>query len=237
MNTVAIIQVRLGSTRLPRKALSDIGGIPAFTHVYHRVKSAIPNTVVACPTCDFDELAPHLPAGAVTAVAYEERPDCNELLTRYYLTAKILKADIIVRVTGDCIFASPTEIQRVLSRFDGNYVENEPSTLPYHGMECQVFSMDALTDAYSNATSNFDREHTVPYMRRKYGYGESEGETSTIFRAKMRAVLDTQADLDWFRSVATKLNVTPPWPSVGTLLAAADAGLIPTITNGVQKNA
>lgn len=234
MNTVAIIQVRLGSMRLPEKALKRIGPMVSFAHVYYRVKEAVSNTVVACPTQDYNTLRNFLPDGAVTTVPCDE----EDRLARTYLTARLLHADTIVRVTGDCVFTSPEEIQRVLYRFDGNYVENEPSALPYHGMECQVFSMGVLTDAYEIATSQFDRDHTVPYMRRRYGYGESEGPDSTIFRARRRGVLDTQEDLDWFRAVADVLNVQPPKPDVATLLAAIDAGIIPQAPeNEVTHNA
>jgi spore coat polysaccharide biosynthesis protein SpsF len=238
VTTVAIIQVRLGSTRLPHKALQPIGNLPSFAHVFYRVKEAVPNTFVACPDYDETELRNVCTGAHIISTQYEERPDCNELITRYYLTAKWAKADTIVRVTGDCIFTSPAEIRRVLSLYDGTYAENEPSTLPYHGMECQVFSMEALTDAYENATDNYDREHTVPYMRRKYGYGESTGPDSTVYRAKRRMVLDTAEDLAWFQSVAEVLNVTPPATDVATLLAAIDAGIIPTPPeNEVQQNA
>jgi spore coat polysaccharide biosynthesis protein SpsF (cytidylyltransferase family) len=177
MNTVAIIQVRLGSTRLPRKALLPIGDYPS----------------------------------------------------------ELLKADVIVRVTGDCIFTDPDTIAAVLETYlveNKSYSENEPAELAYHGLECQVFDFFILREAYYKATSAFDREHVIPWMRRKYGY-ECTTSDNEIPRAKVRAVLDTVEDYEFFRQVANVMSTEPPNPTVEQLLQAWEHNLIPKVTNEV----
>src|SRR5437867_234126 len=101
MKTVAIIQARLSSQRLPGKVLLDISDHPMLYHVVSRTKRAktLDQVIVATSTDKPDE--------AVAAFCADEgircvRGDLNDVLSRYFHAAENAKADIIVRVTGDC---------------------------------------------------------------------------------------------------------------------------------------
>src|SRR5579864_7578357 len=107
MRVGCIIQARLGSTRLPRKVLADIGGWPMIRHVYERMaKVGIP-VVVACPK-----------EGGLSLYRGEAY-DCeeNDVLHRYLLAAKKHGFDAIMRVTGDCPLIDPEACKRVLDVF------------------------------------------------------------------------------------------------------------------------
>ncbi len=102
LNTVAIVQARMGSTRLPGKVLEKIGDHTVILHVVKRVREAIPQVVVAIP--EGEENTPLCQAclwAGMDRVDVFQGPE-EDVLSRYYFAAAAWEADIIVRVTADC---------------------------------------------------------------------------------------------------------------------------------------
>lgn len=123
MNIVAIIQARLGSTRLPSKVKLDICGKPLLYHVIRRVKQAVEHVAVAYPTKDWRVLENIvLDAGAF---AFSYCGDENDLIDRHSLCAKYFDADVVIRVPGDNPCVDPDEIRRILQV----YLEAKPFDL------------------------------------------------------------------------------------------------------------
>ena len=95
------------------------------------------------------------------------RGSLDNVLSRFWHISKQQKADVIVRLTGDCPLHDPEVIDSVINHFlenqkDKDYVSNFlPSTYP-DGLDTEVFTFSALDSAYKNATSPFDLEHVVP---------------------------------------------------------------------------
>jgi len=116
MKTVVIIQQRMGSTRLPGKALLPLCGIPMTQHIVDRAKRAklVDEVVVACPFKDAKILGEALNAVIIAPDVPE-----NDLIGRYYTVAKGMEADFVVRVSGDNPCIEPAEIDFLVAAANG----------------------------------------------------------------------------------------------------------------------
>ena len=155
--TIAIIQARLTSTRLPGKVMEKIGNDTMLNRIVDIVSPlwGIDLTVVA---------APHeIQTKAPVFIGSEE-----DVLDRYYQCAKHYKADTIVRITADCPMLDPEIISFALTYFALRkfpYIH----IAPVDGLDVEIFSMEILEEAWkntNNTTDKNDREHVTPYMKR-----------------------------------------------------------------------
>src|SRR5689334_14768525 len=106
MTVGAIVQARMGSTRLPGKALLDIEGMSMLTRVVDRVRRAqtIDRVIVATSTNTKDDrLAEHAREASVEVYRGSE----EDVLDRYYHAARHHKLDVVVRITSDCPLLDP----------------------------------------------------------------------------------------------------------------------------------
>ncbi len=166
MKVIVIIQARMGATRLPGKVLLPLGGKPAIQHVIERAKliPGISQVIIATSTSPIDDpLAQFCDSIDVPVFRGSE----NDVLDRYYHAALLYKADVIVRITGDCPLIDPVESGKVIEKFfemDCGYVSNtNPPMLP-DGLDTEVFSMATLTKAWENAKKKSEREHVTLYI-------------------------------------------------------------------------
>jgi len=116
MKTVAIIQARMGSTRLPGKAIADIEGHSMTWHVVERVKQAkfINQVVVAMPP-EGERTAQLIDSIRDTeALLFIPPIEVTDLLKRYWLAAQFCRADTIVRIPADNPCVDPDEIDRIV---------------------------------------------------------------------------------------------------------------------------
>ena len=115
-NTIAIIQARMGSQRLPGKVLLDIAGQPMLARVYERthLASALDQVVVATTTQPDDNPI----AEMCTQRGYPcYRGSLSDVLDRYYQSARGFNAQVIVRITADCPLIDPQVIDRTVAAF------------------------------------------------------------------------------------------------------------------------
>lgn len=168
--TVAIIQARMGSTRLHGKVLKDIGGKPMLWHIIVRVQQSMQIDEIVIATTknkEDDEIQKFTTSIGVSCF----RGSQDNVLERYYLAAKKYGATTVVRLTGDNPLVDPKIIDNTIKFFYDNtfrYVSNVElsegkRTLPL-GLDCEVFSFDLLEEAYLNANENYEKEHVTPYM-------------------------------------------------------------------------
>lgn len=166
----AIIQARMGSSRLPGKVLETIGGRAMLGWVVERSRRAdsLDRVIVATTMDSRDD--PVVEYCQKHAVPYY-RGDHHDVLDRYYQAAVQFQAEEIVRLTADCPFLDPELIDQAVSEFwagDFDYVTNrlpEPwgRTFPI-GLDVEVFSMEALTDAWQRADQKHHREHVTAFF-------------------------------------------------------------------------
>ena len=170
-HVVAIIQARLGSTRLPGKTLADIGGRPMLAHVVERVRATpgIDEVVIATTTRPADDPLVDWASRAGLACA---RGSEEDVLDRFRTALARHPADAIVRVTPDCPLLDPDVAGRVVATWRDaggalDYVSNvHPPTFP-DGLDTEVISRRALLAAWTEATDPADREHVTPFVWRQ----------------------------------------------------------------------
>jgi spore coat polysaccharide biosynthesis protein SpsF (cytidylyltransferase family) len=99
----------------------------------------------------------------------------HDVLNRYVCAARSVRADVVMRITGDCPFIEPEVCRRVLGPFSReercDYASNMHPVRTYpKGLDCEVFTSDLLVLAEKNATDKYDREHVTPWIQRHGGY-------------------------------------------------------------------
>ncbi|MDG6249245.1 glycosyltransferase family protein [Methanocalculus sp.] len=162
-----IIQARMNSSRMPGKTMQEIAGKPLLYYCVHRCQQAksVDAVIVATTTSLKDDI--------IADWCHKNEINCyrgneDDVLDRYYQTAKKIGVDIIVRVTSDCPFADPIVIDtlvRDLKDSGADYVSNRIRKRTYpHGIDAEVLQFSALEAAWKNATEKGEREHVTPYV-------------------------------------------------------------------------
>ena len=166
MTNLAIIQARVGSTRLPGKVLKRICGKTIIQHVVDRVKkSNTVDKVFVATTHKVEDLA--LIKECVDAGYNIFCGSEHDVLDRYYQLAKLERPDTIIRITSDCPVIDPAIIDLVVSEHLDNNADYTCNTMitPFpDGQDVEVFSFDVLKKAWQKAKTKNDREHVTPFI-------------------------------------------------------------------------
>ena len=204
MKTVAIIQARMGSTRLPNKVLAEVTGRPMLWYVVHRTRQAqtVDQVVVATSTGPADD--------AIEEFCRQNRIDWfrgseDDVLDRYYQAAIAHRADMVVRITGDCPLIDPDVIDLTVQAFiDGDY-DYVSNTLRYtfpDGLDTEVFSFSALETTWLEAHNQSEREHVTPYLRLSGKFKRRNVEHHRdLSGQEHRWTVDEPADLEFIRRI------------------------------------
>jgi spore coat polysaccharide biosynthesis protein SpsF len=169
---IAIIQARMGSSRMPGKILKEVAGKPVLWHLLENIKPSRELTDIVVATTDKkgdDALEEFAREYGVNYFRGSE----NNVLERFYEAAKAVGAsdeDIIVRITADDIFMDPYIIDALFTFFDSAYpyyklVSNSFNPGFPYGLYFELFDFASLKEAYQNATTEFQKEHVTPYIR------------------------------------------------------------------------
>jgi glutamate-1-semialdehyde 2,1-aminomutase len=167
MKIVAIVQARMGSTRLPNKVMKPIGGIPMIELLLSRLSRARElDQIIVATSVDVrnQPLVEH-----VQKLGYAcEQGSENDVLDRFVQAARKHKAEIVVRITGDCPLVDPVLVDEVIKCFktaNVSYFSNtNPPTYP-DGLDIEVCTFKALEQANRETDKSFDHEHVTPYLR------------------------------------------------------------------------
>ena len=209
MKTVAIIQARLGSSRLPGKVLLDLAGRPVLSWIVRTAATAtgIDEVWVATSTSPADD------AIAAWCQANEVKVFCgseSDVLDRYAGASRESGADIVVRLTADCPLNDADVIGqtvRLRTMTGVDYASTvDPPTWP-DGLDCEVMTANALYQAAAEAIRPSDREHVTPFIRNHRGRFSSETLVCPLPKLNdERWTLDTPEDLAFLSAVTKHLN-------------------------------
>ena len=167
MKIVAIVQARMGSTRLPNKVMKTIGGVPMIALLLARLSRSVElDKIIVATSIDPRNrvLVDH-----VQGLGYAcEQGSENDVLDRFVKAAKAHQADVVVRITGDCPMVDPALVDECIRQFrlaGVDYFSNvSPATYP-DGLDIEVFTLAALERTQQESDSQFDHEHVTPYVR------------------------------------------------------------------------
>ncbi len=197
--TLAIIQARLGSTRLPKKVLREINGRPMLDHVVERTwrSQNIDQVVIATTEATVDQ----------ELVRY-----CNEkdwpvfvgsefdVLSRYWNCAQEFVADYVVRITSDCPLVDPEIIDKVIesqwSDSDTDYTSNiAPRRHFPRGLDVECVPIATLQRVNELAVQPKYREHVTSMIYQRPDLFSLLGVQCSMDLSSWRWTVDTKDDL------------------------------------------
>lgn len=202
MKIVAIIQARMGSSRLPGKVMSPICGTPMIGLLLGRLSLAKSIHSIVVATSSDDQNIPL--ANYVRSLGYAcIQGDENNVLSRYLMAAEHESADIIIRITGDCPLVDPALVDKAIQEFLDSHVDYysncAPATYP-DGLDIEVFSYSALQTAAHLTNSEYDLEHVTPFIRESGKFSTSNF-SHTEDLSLWRWTVDEAVDLDVIKSI------------------------------------
>ena len=222
----AIIQARMGSTRLPGKVLRELSGIPMLQFQVNRVrKSRLLNQVIVATSTlpQDDEIASFCSGNDIPCFRGSE----NDVLSRYYETAKAYSVDTVVRLTADCPLVDPAVIDRSIELFENGGLDYVANTVPPEtshfpdGSDVEIFSIQALERANREATSESDREHVTFYFwkseqKNSFSSGQLDNDQDW---SKYRFTVDYPEDYDVVTRIVESLNRSNQFGSLEEIIA------------------
>ncbi len=166
---LAIIQARMGSTRLPGKILLPLCGKPMLQRIIERVRAAttIDRVIVATTTENLDDPVEKL-CSQLGVFCFRGKVD--DVLDRYYNAAMLFSPDNVIRITADCPLIDPNVIDLVIRthiKLGYDYTSNTIMETYPDGLDVEVFSFSVLEKAWGNAQMLSEREHVTPYIKNR----------------------------------------------------------------------
>ena len=223
MKTVATVEARMNSSRLPGKVLRPILGKPTLELLIERLRRArtVDQVVVATTIHPADDPLERL-AGRLGVGCF--RGSEEDVLGRVFGAARSVKADVIVEITGDCPLIDPEVIDRVVEIYrgsDADYVSNGLRRTYPDGLDTQVFATAILAEVAELTNDPADREHVSLYIyehpeRYKLLNVESGLPESAW---DPRLTLDTAEDLELISSIYHALYPENPTFGLADILA------------------
>lgn len=215
MKTLAIVQARTSSSRLPGKVLANLANKPMIIYQLERIKRCkkIDKIILATSSSSEDDVL----ASAVRAAGYDVfRGSLNDVLDRFRTCASDHDPRAVVRLTGDCPLTDHMLIDELVDAFyQGNwdYLSNcaldRQLSVP-DGFDVEVFRADILERAAREAQLPSEREHVTPWFRSataglRWGHFRHQP-----IRPYYRVTVDDPVDLEVVRSIVNALEPENP---------------------------
>ena len=209
-STLAVVQVRTSSARLPGKVLLPIEGTPMILHQLERISRAqhVDSIVVATSVDPSDdELSEILVDTGYNVV----RGPLNDVLGRFMNVLDAHDAEVIVRLTGDCPLACPSVIDELIHTFhdsEADYLSNTMVPSYPDGLDVEVMTRDALTAIAAISTDPAEREHVTLGIYRRPESFVVENYTDPTGRdnSQLRWTVDNADDLEFVATVYSALG-------------------------------
>ena len=209
---IAIIQARLGSTRLPMKSLLCLRDVPVIDWVTRRLGQAarLDGIMVAVPDTPLDlVLLDHLQRRGVPCVAGSE----DDVLARFCLAARKADAGRVVRVCADNPLIWGGAVDRLVDFYDQGGWDYAYNHIPRNnlwpdGLGAEVLSRELLESLDQKAVEPSQREHCLNYIwdnAADFRIGTFDPAENWLRRPDLRLDMDRPDD---FRRLAL-LPITP----------------------------
>jgi len=204
-----ILQARMGSQRLPGKVLRPIAGRPMLEWCLLRLGDSkrCGRVIIATSTAPQDEAIVHL---CEQFEAPHFRGSENDVLGRYYEAARHFRVDPVIRITADCPLIDPNVLDALIDAFAAERVDYLSNTLNERtfplGLDAEIFSFDALEQAYHLATKPYEREHVTPYLYQHPQQFRLTGYKNSVNLSHFRVTVDSQEDLRLVDAIYAHFN-------------------------------
>jgi spore coat polysaccharide biosynthesis protein SpsF len=222
MRIVAIVQARMGSTRLPGKVLKNLEGESVLARVVKRLRRSrlISEVLVATTDRAADDAIVNECRDLSVMVS---RGDQDDVLDRYFRAAQLAKAEVVVRITSDCPLIDPEITDKTVAEFletRSDYASNALVRTYPRGLDTEVMSAAVLGRAWQQARKRYEREHVTPYIYEHPAEFKLLSVTGDTDLGSLRWTVDTPEDLEFVRAVYARLKDNPMflWRDVVDLL-------------------
>jgi len=211
MKPVAIIQVRMDSTRLPGKVLKKLNGITVLESLLNQLNySKLFNDKIIATTSNSEDDVIFNFCKSKEIKCYRGSQD--DVLDRYYNCAKKFSINTIIRITSDCPLMDPQVVDAVIDFYLKNsydYVNNcYNRTYPY-GNDVEIFSLKVLEKVWEKATKPSEREHVTPYIYNnpdEFSLGWIENKENL---SEFHWTIDRKEDLIFVQNIFKKISKRP----------------------------
>jgi spore coat polysaccharide biosynthesis protein SpsF len=208
MKIVAIIQARMGSSRLPGKVLTDLGGVAVLDRVLNRLARSrlMQESLVATTVEPADDAIVEHCARAGRKVFRGSELD---VLDRYYQAARFIEADVVVRITSDCPVIDPEVTDATIRAFldrSADYASNILVRTYPRGLDAEVMTVQALERSWRESTKAYQREHVTPYIYENPGKFKLHGIENDADCSQHRWTVDTPEDLQLLRAIYARFG-------------------------------
>lgn len=224
---IAIIQARMGSTRLPGKVLKKINNQPMLKYMLDRVSESklIDKIIIATSELSNDD--------SIEKFCKENgfevfRGSENDVLSRYYDCANKYGANTVVRLTSDCPLADPQIIDNVIRLFQNSDVDYCVNTVPVEtntfpdGTDVEVFSMNVLEKAYNEIKDPHFREHVTFqfWQSNEYSFKQYIGKNDY---SKYRITVDYPEDFEVVSYIFAELKRKNTFGTLDEIISIIDS--------------
>ncbi len=208
MKIVAVIQARMGSTRLPGKVLLPVGGRSILARVCRRTCRAelVDQVVVATSVNPLDD--------PIAAECQQLGLPCfrgseEDVLDRYWWASQAYEADAVVRITADCPLIDPHLIDDVVQ--DGllywpDYAANVLQRTYPRGLDTEFATAGAMERAWNEAREPYQRAHVMPYFYQNPQSFRLCSITGSEDHSQHRWTVDSPEDLAFVRAVYDRMD-------------------------------
>jgi spore coat polysaccharide biosynthesis protein SpsF len=241
MKVLAITQARYGSSRLRGKILKEINGQSLLElHLNRILQSQLITKLKVATTKEPDAVRIEDVCKKLNIEVY--KGSLEDVLERFYFTAKPENPDWVVRLTSDCPLIDSQVIDSVIQFAIDNkcdYASNALNPTFPDGVDVEVFKYSSLENAYNNATLKSDREHVTPYIWRNSTFKGGSIFKSMSFEnivdfSSVRLTVDTIEDFLVIESLVKALGVKETWREYVDYLQKHDH--IQSLNRGFVRN-
>jgi spore coat polysaccharide biosynthesis protein SpsF len=240
-NVAAIVQARLGSSRLPGKVLADLAGDTMLARVVQRLRAAtrVDEVVVATTTNASDD--PVCDEADRLGVRWYRGSE-QDVLSRYVGAASECRADVIVRITSDCPLIDPGVVDRVVAALtrSRDYASNTHVRTYPRGLDVEAFHAGTLERIARLATSEAAHEHVTAFVMERPALFSIRHVVAPVGvdDSDLRWTVDTHEDIALVRALYDRFDLaTKPVPYRALVAAVrANPELATVNSHVVQKS-
>ena len=207
-NIGAIIQARMGSSRFPGKVMKTIIGKPMLWHQINRLrKSELIEKIIIATTNKIQDrtIVDFAKENNILYFAGSE----EDVLDRFYYTAKKFKVETIVRITADCPLIDPSLVDMIINFYIDNKnqydIVHNGATYPVGILETEVFSFNILKKTWKNAELSSEREHVTSYIWKNPEMFRQATVENSKDLSHLRLVVDYEKDFKLIKTIFQNL--------------------------------
>ncbi len=202
----AIVQARMTSSRLPGKVMMEIQGRPVIDYLFERLSFCRKLQTVVLATTTNREDDPVIEYSQQKGIPFFRGSE-HDVLDRYYQAALRFGITHIMRITGDCPLLDPDICDRLIEAYLNEQVDYIVTAQTYaEGLDCEVFSFEALETAWKDAKLQTEREYVTQYFHNHSDHFKMSILPSEKDDSKYRFTVDEKEDFVVVKAILEGLS-------------------------------